>query len=66
MPTVRRRNRAAAFGLVDAMVGLLVLLLLAVGFSFTFQSLLGLSRQQADRVKVLWEASDAHPWEAVL
>jgi hypothetical protein len=60
MRTFHRPNRLSAFGLVDAVVGILILALAAMAFSQALGSLRTVFDRQTGRVLSLMEAKDEH------
>jgi hypothetical protein len=59
MRTYRPQNRLRAYGMVDALVGILVLAALALSVAASFGMLARLDRLQSDRVEKLAKESDA-------
>ena len=59
MRTYRRQNRLRAFGMIDALVGILILAAVALSVSASFSTLATLDRLQADRIDRLVKESDA-------
>jgi len=64
MRTYRRRNSLGAFGMVDAIVGILLLAIVALSVSTAFNSLSRVDRAQALRIDRLIKESDAAPYSA--
>lgn len=62
MQTFRRRTRIRAFGVVDSMVGILLLSLGCAILLFGFSQLLTLGQRQEAMVFSLLEESDANPY----
>ena len=60
-PRERRllESRLRAYGMVDALVGILILAVVALSVSGAFSTLARLTRLQADRIDRLLEESDA-------
>lgn len=59
MPTSPPRNRPRAYGMVDALVGILILAAVALCVSLAFSTLARLDRLQADRIDRLVKETDA-------
>jgi hypothetical protein len=59
MRTYRLPNKLAAYGMVDALVGILILAVIALSVSASFGTLARLDRLEADRIDRLTEESDA-------
>ena len=59
MLTCRRQNRLGAFGMVAALVGILILAAVALSVSISFSTLARLDRLQSDRIDRLVEKADA-------
>jgi hypothetical protein len=57
--TSRPQNRLGAYGMVDALVGILILAAVALSVSLAFSTLAKLDRLQADRIDRLVKESDA-------
>ncbi len=53
------QNRLRAFGMVDALVGILILAVVALSVSVAFSTLAKLDRLQADRIERFVKDSDA-------
>jgi hypothetical protein len=52
-------NRLRAYGMVDALVGILILATVALSVALAFSTLVKLDRLQADRIDRLVKESDA-------
>ena len=61
MRASRLHNRVRAFGMVDAVVGILILAAVALAVSLAFSTLARLDKLQSDRVDRLVQESDAQP-----
>jgi hypothetical protein len=59
MRTYRLPNRLDVYGMVDALVGILILAVVALSVSVSFGTLARLDRLEADRIDRLTEESDA-------
>ena len=59
MPRFRRQNRLGGFGLVDSLVGILILVLVAASVAGAFTTLSRLDHLQSQRIDKLFRQSDA-------
>jgi len=64
MRLFRRHDRLPAFGMVDALVGILILAAVAMSISVSFSTLVRLDQLQSDRIDRLLRESDASPHSA--
>ena len=64
MRRFRRRGRLPAFGMVDALVGILILAAVAMSIAASFSTLARLDQLQSDRIERLLKESDASPHSA--
>jgi len=64
MRTSRLPSRLGAYGMVDALVGILILAVIALSVSASFATLARLDRLEADRIDRITKESDAVAYSA--